>query len=239
MRRSFSEFTKFLASVLGGDEAHVRHCIRRCREADLLARGKSGGGTPALTSADAVKGFLAVVAATRPIDAPAALYWLTIATLSTPPWTDDERKQVLADSDAGRTLEIPRKFPPLPDVPGLPELSNTLTLPVLLIAMMDARRADPNFSFSAQIWVCRGGFPASGFSWPQPGGAWETIRFSDHALASSSAVKIGPPGGEFSGLLVKASCNIEMVYVIADWLEGKAPSRRKGKAKLERLIEVD
>ena len=61
MKRSISALAKFLARELGQDESTVSNVVRRCREAGLLTRGKSGPGAAEATSVDAAKALLAVL----------------------------------------------------------------------------------------------------------------------------------------------------------------------------------
>ncbi|MEE8223355.1 MAG: hypothetical protein V3S59_03555 [Alphaproteobacteria bacterium] len=210
MKPTFPEFNKALAAALGAEEAHVRHCVRHCREADLLARGRPGGGAPVVTSEDAAKALLAVLRATNPLDAPTALRVVNATVL----WGKLGR-EVLRHKDLTLWTE-----PELPDVPGLPEDWSSLTFSALLTAIIDARRADPEFRLVGAIKVNRGLSPLSFFDWVDAGSEVTTLDFS-YPPTNDSGDIFAFQEPEAHGITIQASCGAGVLLDLADWLEGR------------------
>lgn len=215
MTRKFPEFTKFLASVLGADEAHVRHCIRRCREADLLPRGKPGGGSPVVTSEDAAKSFLVVLAADRPIDAPASLALLTSAV---------PQKKRLGVHERGDELDLPRRSE-MRDVPELAKMWSERTLVSTLGTFIDFRREDPGFELTMDVRVERGTIPLAWVRWfvftsSHPQGRWAEIFFCADLETVKGMGISQTSGGADSPIHIEVKCDGRYLQKIADWLEG-------------------
>jgi hypothetical protein len=194
MKRTLVQFANFLADYCDYDSRTMGNIVRRCRESDLIGGPGKGRGAPAVTSEDAARVLIAVLATDSPVEAPRVLPFFGAATTGEP---SAEQRQTYA-------------------IAGLPDDWFEGQYVDVLTRIIDARRQDENFDMKIVPEVRRGSV-----GWPMIFWMDDDAGRVPQIWYDRNPKGVAFPSGKLRQFRVTVMAPDTTLLAIADYLEGR------------------